>query len=87
MADNIKSREVIRKIHLDDRCVYFVQALLEDTGIVAVSLGGKGFLTIFYDKLMEDEVNLYISEIIKFCSVENFNEKEYNNFQKGDDMR
>ena len=72
MEDKIKNREVIKEIKVSNRCTYFMQALLEDTGVVAVSLGGEGSLTIFYDKLMEEEVNFYIGEIRKFCSVENF---------------
>ena len=72
MEGKIKNREVIRKIKVSRRCTYFMQALLEDTGVVAVSLGGEGKLTIFYDRLMEEEVGCYIDEIQKFCSVENF---------------
>jgi hypothetical protein len=78
MAVNIKEREVVRKIEVNDECTYFMQALLEDTGLVAVSLGGKGYLTIFYDRVEEEEINFLISEIRKLCAVENFLKKLYN---------
>lgn len=78
MENNIKEREVIKKIKVENECTYFMQALLEDMGMVAVSLGGKGSLTIFYDALMEKDVSLYIEEIRKFCAVEILSKRLYN---------
>ena len=39
--DNIKKREVIKKIYIESSITWFVQAMLEDSHLVAVSLGDK----------------------------------------------
>ncbi len=83
MEDNIKNREVIRKIKVGNKCTYWMQALLEDTGMVVISLGDSGSLTLFYDVLMEKEIISYIEEIEKFCKFEKFDEKLYNNSERG----
>ena len=39
--DNIKKREVIKKIYIESSIIWFVQAMLEDSHLVALSLGDK----------------------------------------------
>ncbi|OIP14067.1 MAG: hypothetical protein AUJ99_00270 [Caldisericum sp. CG2_30_36_11] len=39
--DNIKKREVIKKIYIESSITWFVQAMLEDSHLVALSLGDK----------------------------------------------
>lgn len=68
--EKIKNREVVRKIKVSREYTFFIQALLEDTGIVAVSLGEVSELTIFYDRLLEEEVNKIVAKIENFCLVE-----------------
>ncbi len=68
--EEIKNREVVRKIKVSREYTFFIQALLEDTGIVAVSLGEVSELTIFYDRLLEEEVNKIVAKIENFCLVE-----------------
>ncbi len=68
--DEVKSREVIREIKVFDECTWFAQAILEDSGIVSVSLGGKNSLTIFYDAAIEEDVEELLSLISEFCGVE-----------------
>lgn len=68
--ENIKKREVIRKIKVKKEYTFFIQALLEDTHLVSVSLGEKEELTIFYDRAVENIVNLILSNIENFCKVE-----------------
>ncbi|MCD6107569.1 MAG: hypothetical protein J7J57_05145 [Caldisericaceae bacterium] len=69
-SKQIKGREVLRKIHIDKRYIWFVQALLSDTGLVALSLGNDEEVSIFYDKNVEDEVLNYLREIEQFCCFE-----------------
>ena len=69
-SKQIKGREVLKKIHMDTRYVWFVQALLSDTGLVALSLGNNEEVSIFYDKNVEDEVLNYLREIEQFCCFE-----------------
>ncbi len=68
----IKDREVIKKIKIPKKYTWFVQAILEDSGIVSVSLGGRESLTIFYDLVVENEVKYVLNRISEFCSVEIF---------------
>lgn len=68
--EEIKNREVVRKIKVSREYTFFIQALLEDTGMVAVSLGEVSELTIFYDRLLEEEVNKIVAKIENFCLVE-----------------
>lgn len=68
--EDIKRREVVRKIKVKKEYTFFIQALLEDTHLVAVSLGEKEELTIFYDKAVENFVNLILANIENFCKVE-----------------
>jgi NAD kinase len=58
---------LLKKIPVEKNCTWFVQAILEDTGIVAVSLGGQDFLTIYYDKEMSEFVNELLTKIYEFC--------------------
>ncbi len=69
-SEQIKEREVLRKIHIDKRYTWFVQALLSDTGLVALSLGNNEEVSIFYDRKVEDEVLNYLHEIEQFCCFE-----------------
>lgn len=66
----IKDREVVRKIKVKKEHTFFIQALLEDTHLVSVSLGGKEELTIFYDKAIEEFVKFILLQIENFCIVE-----------------
>ena len=59
-------REVVRKIAVDKQWTWFVQAMLEDTHLVSVSLGENSTLTIFYDAKVEDEVNNVLETIQDF---------------------
>jgi hypothetical protein len=63
-------REVVRKIAVDKQWTWFVQAMLEDTHLVSVSLGDDSTLTIFYDAKVEDEVNNVLETIQDF--IENY---------------
>jgi len=67
-AIKVKEREVIRKVHVEKRCICLVQALLEDTGLVSLSLGNSEEIAIFYDKKVENEVLDFFEEIRQFCS-------------------
>ncbi len=66
IMDNIKEREIIRKIEVRNECMWFAQAMLEDTHLVSVSLGTTSVLTIFYDKKVEEIVNEVLKRIIDF---------------------
>lgn len=79
----MEGREVIRKIKVPAECTWFVQAILEDTGLVAVSLGGKESLTIFYDSRIEEEVGQILDVVFKFCKFEILHQKVYNGIKKG----
>jgi len=68
--EDIKNREVVRRITLRKEYTFFVQALLEDTHIVAVSLGEKEEITIFYDKANEEYVDFVLQHLDKFCKLE-----------------
>jgi len=68
----VKDREVIKKIKVPKEYTWFVQAILEDSGIVSVSLGGRESLTIFYDQAVESEVKYILDRISEFCSIEIF---------------
>jgi len=63
-------REVVRKIAIDKQWTWFVQAMLEDTHLVSVSLGENSTLTIFYNAKVEDEVNNVLEAIQDF--IENY---------------
>ncbi len=66
----IRKREVIEEITVPEKCTWFVQAILEDTGLVSVSLGGREKLTIFYDSAVEKNIRVILSFILEFCTVE-----------------
>ena len=84
MGHNIKSRETVRKIFVSKKCTWFVQAILEETGLIAVSLGGKDYLTIFYDRKLEDFVQNILSEVENFCRLSFLCKKSIIN-EKGDE--
>jgi hypothetical protein len=77
----VKKREVIRKIYIESSIIWFVQAMLEDSHLVALSLGdknpsGKNSISIFYDAEAEKDVIGYIDLIRKFIVFE-FGEKYF----------
>ncbi len=75
MEDNkIKKREVVKKISVKKSCIWLVQALLEDTGLVSLSLGSNEEITIFYDKKVEKEVLDFFEDIEQFCDFEFYQE-------------
>ncbi len=80
--DSIKAREVVRNILTPKKCTWFFQAILEETGLVSVSLGGKESLVIFYDKIVEQEVFEMLQRIRTFCEFEILGGKVYNNDKK-----
>lgn len=84
MVHSIKEREVVRKIFVTRECTWFVQAVLEETGLIAVSLGGKDYLTIFYDKKLETFVENILSDLENFCGLSFLRKKSIIN-EKGDE--
>ena len=83
MGHNIKEREVVRGIFVTHEYTWFVQAVLEETGLIAVSLGGKDRLTIFYDKKLEAFVESILSDLENFCGLSFLRKKSIIN-KKGD---
>lgn len=76
MEDNkIKEREVVKKVFVKKECTWFVQALLEDTGLVSLSLGSGEEITIFYDKKVEKEVINFFKDAEQFCDFEFYQER------------
>jgi hypothetical protein len=63
----IKEHEVVRKIKVNREWTWFVQAMLEDTHLVSVSLGEDFSLTIFYDIKVENLINEVLENIQEFC--------------------
>ena len=82
----MEEREVIRKIKVPAECTWFVQAILEDTGLVAVSLGGKESLTVFYDSKSEEEVGQILDLVFRFCKFEILHQKAYNVPKRGNGL-
>jgi len=72
--EDIKKREVIRKIYVDRTVTWFVQAMLEDSHLVSVSLGDKDSISIFYDFSIKADVFEYLDLIRNFLIFE-FGEK------------
>ena len=76
MEDNkIKEREVVKKVFVKKDCIWFVQALFEDTGLVSLSLGSGEEITIFYDKKVEKEVINFFKDAEQFCDFEFYQER------------
>ncbi len=68
--EEIKKREVIKRIKVKEKDMWFMQAMLEDINhLVAISLGEKDTLTIFYDALVEEDVEEYLNIITNFVNV------------------
>lgn len=74
MEGSVKEREVVKKIFVKKGCIWFVQALLEDTGLVSLSLGNNEEITIFYDKKAEEEVLNFLRDAEQFCDFEFYQE-------------
>jgi hypothetical protein len=72
--EDIKQREIIRKIYVDRSVTWFVQAMLEDSHLVSVSLGDKDSISIFYDFSIERDILEYLNLIRNFIIFE-FGEK------------
>jgi hypothetical protein len=72
--EDIKQREIIRKIYVDRSVTWFVQAMLEDSPLVSVSLGDKDSISIFYDFSIERDILEYLNLIRNFIIFE-FGEK------------
>ena len=72
--EDINKREVIRKIYVDRKVTWFVQAMLEDSHLVSVSLGDKNSISIFYDFSIEADIFEYLNLIRNFITFE-FGEK------------
>ena len=84
MDRSIKEREVVKRIFITRECTWFVQAVLEETGLIAVSLGGKDYLTVFYDKKLETFVENILLDLENFCGLSFLCKKSIIN-EKGDE--